>query len=193
MRSTRGAPSVGGRARQAPGNPRPRQRPCRCPASTGGSRSTRPRPPSTASASASVGSVVQLVTNGLKITDYRPPNTDKPVDIILRVPEDRRTLNQIDDLEIQTAAGSVPIGNFVKRVPAPTRRPDPPGRRRARGHGHRQRRRRRADRGRAAGGHRTNCRQADFKGLVSWKLVGEDEERPTAEAFLMRRSAPRSS
>ncbi len=54
----------------------------------------------------------------MKITDYRPANTDKPVDIILRVPQDRRTLNQIDDLEIQTAAGAVPIGNFVKRVPA---------------------------------------------------------------------------
>ena len=66
----------------------------------------------------SVGSVVQLVTNGLKITDYRPQTSDKPVDIILRVPEDRRTLNQIDELQVQTPAGSVPIGNFIKRVPA---------------------------------------------------------------------------
>src|SRR5207244_1308158 len=64
-----------------------------------------------------VGSVVQLVTNGLKITDYRPADSDKAVDIIVRVPEDRRTLDQIDELEISTAAGSVPISNFVKRVP----------------------------------------------------------------------------
>src|SRR5690606_20927548 len=63
-----------------------------------------------------VGSVVQLVTTGMKLTDYRPPRADKPVDIIIRVPQDRRTLNQIDDLEVQTAAGSVPIGNFVKRT-----------------------------------------------------------------------------
>ncbi len=65
-----------------------------------------------------VGSMVQLVTNGLKVTDYRPQSSDKPVDIIVRVPEDRRTLNQIDDLQIQTPGGSVPIGNFIKRVPA---------------------------------------------------------------------------
>ena len=66
----------------------------------------------------SVGSVVQLVTNGLKITDYRPQTSDKPVDIILRVPEDRRTLTQLDELRVQTPAGAVPIGNFIKRVPA---------------------------------------------------------------------------
>ena len=65
---------------------------------------------------------VQLVTNGMKITDYRPQTSDKPVDIIVRVPEDRRTLNQIDDLQVQTPTGSVPIGNFIKRVPAHARR-----------------------------------------------------------------------
>ena len=67
-----------------------------------------------------VGQVVQLVTNGLKITDYRPADTDKPVDIIVRVPADKRTLSQIDALEVQTPAGSVPISNFVTRVPAPS-------------------------------------------------------------------------
>ncbi len=56
--------------------------------------------------------MVQLVTNGMKITDYRPPDSDTPVDIIVRVPEDRRTLNQIDALEISTPAGSVPDQQF---------------------------------------------------------------------------------
>ena len=65
-----------------------------------------------------VGAAVRLVTTGLKITDYRPPTSDKPVDIIVRVPEDRRTLTQIDDLLVQTPAGGVPIGNFIQRVPA---------------------------------------------------------------------------
>src|SRR5262249_42280153 len=65
-----------------------------------------------------VGQVVQLVTNGLKITDYRPQDTGKPVDIIVRLPEDKRTLSELDALEIQTPAGSVPISNFVTRVPA---------------------------------------------------------------------------
>ena len=65
-----------------------------------------------------VGSAIQLVTNGLKATEYRPVDSDKSVDILVRFPPDRRSLDQIDDLRIQTQVGHVPIGNFVKRVPA---------------------------------------------------------------------------
>jgi multidrug efflux pump len=64
-----------------------------------------------------VGTAVQLVTNGLKATEYRPSNTDKAVDIIVRFPKDRRSLDQIDELRVQTKAGDVPIGNFVTREP----------------------------------------------------------------------------
>src|SRR4051795_2992348 len=66
-----------------------------------------------------VGGAVQLVTNGLKATEYRPVDSDKSVDILIRFPPDRRSLDQIDDLRVQTQAGHVPIGNFVERVPAP--------------------------------------------------------------------------
>ena len=66
-----------------------------------------------------VGTGVQLVTNGAKVTEYRPSDNDKAVDIIVRFPPDRRSLDQIDELRIQTSAGHVPIGNFVSRVAAP--------------------------------------------------------------------------
>ncbi|MCK9916195.1 efflux RND transporter permease subunit [Microbacteriaceae bacterium K1510] len=66
----------------------------------------------------SVGTAVQLVTNGVKVTEYRPADTDKAVDIIVRFPSDRRSLNQMDELRVQTPSGHVPIGNFVTRVPA---------------------------------------------------------------------------
>ncbi len=66
----------------------------------------------------SVGNAVQLVTNGVKVTEYRPSDNDKAVDIIVRFPSDRRSLDQIDELRVQTPAGYVPIGNFVERVPA---------------------------------------------------------------------------
>ncbi len=66
----------------------------------------------------SVGNAVQLVTNGVKVTEYRPSDNDKAVDIIVRFPEDRRSLDQIDELRVQTPAGYVPIGNFVERIPA---------------------------------------------------------------------------
>ncbi len=67
---------------------------------------------------ATVGTAVQLVTNGVKITEYRPNDTDKSVDLIVRFPERMRTLDQLDELRINTPAGSVPIGNFVTRTPA---------------------------------------------------------------------------
>jgi multidrug efflux pump len=66
----------------------------------------------------SVGNAVQLVTNGFKVTEYRPADNDKAVDIIVRFPQDRRNLEQIDELRVQTQSGYVPIGNFVERVPA---------------------------------------------------------------------------
>jgi multidrug efflux pump len=65
-----------------------------------------------------VGNAVKLVTNGTKITEYRPSETDKQVDILVRFPSDRRSLDHMDDLRVQTAVGNVPIGNFVERVPA---------------------------------------------------------------------------
>jgi multidrug efflux pump len=68
---------------------------------------------------ASVGTVVQLVTTGLKLTDYRPAGADDAVDIRLRVPEDRRTLATLDQLRVETAQGAVPISNFVIRKAEP--------------------------------------------------------------------------
>ncbi len=69
---------------------------------------------------AAVGTVVQLVTTGLKLTDYRPAGVDDAVDIRLRLPEDRRTLSELDNLRIQTNQGAVPISNFVTREAAPS-------------------------------------------------------------------------
>jgi multidrug efflux pump len=66
---------------------------------------------------ASVGAAVQLVTNGVKVAEYRPNDTDKAVDILVRFPESRRSIDQLDQLTMNTPAGSVPIGNFVTRRP----------------------------------------------------------------------------
>ena len=68
----------------------------------------------------SVGTVVQLVTTGLKLTDYRPAGADDAVDIRLRLPEDRRTLATLDQLRLETSQGSVPLSNFVSRKPEKT-------------------------------------------------------------------------
>jgi multidrug efflux pump len=132
-----------------------------------------------------VGTAVQLVTNGVKVTEFRPSDSDKPVDILVRFPSGRRSLDDIDELRVQTPLGYVPIGNFVQRVAAP----------------------RVGYINRVAGyrvmtvaanvpqGTQTanvqesiakELRNADLGPGVVWRLKGEDEERDKASAFLLK-------
>jgi multidrug efflux pump len=69
---------------------------------------------------ASVGAVVQMVTSGLKLTDFRPAGSDDAVDIVARLPENQRTIAALDQLRVETAQGPVPISNFVSREAAQT-------------------------------------------------------------------------
>ena len=137
-------------------------------------------------APSTVGAMVQLVTSGLKLSDYRPAGADDAVDIVLRLPADQRTISALDQLRIQTAEGSIPISNFVTRRPAPTT-------------GNLTR----------LDGARTVTVQAGIRegvqadaiyaqitkemeaaGLdqfgIRWKLAGEDEEQAAAAAFLSK-------
>jgi len=131
----------------------------------------------------SVGTVVQLVTAGLKLTDYRPEGADDAVDIRLRLPEDRRTLAALDQLRIETAQGSVPISNFVSRKPEPTvgilNRIDA--------------KRTVTVQGNVASGFQVAAVQAEVAKVVGemaepgieWKLAGSNEDSEEAGAFLM--------
>jgi multidrug efflux pump len=65
-----------------------------------------------------VGAMVQLVTNGIMIGEYRPDDSDDEIEIRVRYPEQDRSLSQLDELRIPTPAGQVPISTFVERVPA---------------------------------------------------------------------------
>jgi len=130
----------------------------------------------------SVGVVVQLVTTGLKLTDYRPEGADDAVDIRLRLPEDRRTLASLDELRIVTSQGSVPISNFVTRVPEHTvgilNRID--GRRTV------------TVQGNVASGLQVAAVQAEVEKVVAgmeqpgieWKLAGSNQDSEEAGAFL---------
>ena len=66
-----------------------------------------------------VGIAVQLVTNGVKVGEYRPDTADDAVDIRVRYPSDARGLGALDELKITTANGLVPISNFVRRTAVP--------------------------------------------------------------------------
>lgn len=66
-----------------------------------------------------IGSAVQLLTTGLQVATYRPPTVNDEVDIRVRLPENWRTLNQLERLTINTPRGQVPISHFVEITPAP--------------------------------------------------------------------------
>ena len=66
-----------------------------------------------------VGSTVQLITNGLKIGEYRPDDVDDELDILVRYPLESRFIGKLDELRMKTAGGMVPISNFVERTANP--------------------------------------------------------------------------
>ncbi|SJZ81290.1 efflux RND transporter permease subunit [Consotaella salsifontis] len=66
-----------------------------------------------------LGQAVQLLTAGIKISDYRPEDADDEVDIRVRFPTDDRTLERLGQLRIPTNNGLMPIRNFVSFTPSP--------------------------------------------------------------------------
>lgn len=66
-----------------------------------------------------IGSAVQLLTTGLQVASYRPPEVSDEVDIRVRLPRNWRSLDQLERLTINTQRGQVPISHFVTLEPAP--------------------------------------------------------------------------
>lgn len=67
----------------------------------------------------SVGTFVQLVTTGVKLSTYRPDDSNEELDIRVRFPPEQRQLSQLENLRISTANGYVPLGNFATVEPGP--------------------------------------------------------------------------
>ena len=66
-----------------------------------------------------VGSSISMVTNGLKIGEYRPDDVDDELDIRVRYPEDKRDIGELQNVRVKTAAGMVPVSNFVEQKAVP--------------------------------------------------------------------------
>ena len=62
-----------------------------------------------------LGLAVQLVTDGAKLGEYRPNDADEALDIRLRFSASSRSIDQLDELQIATNDGLIPISNFVSR------------------------------------------------------------------------------
>ncbi len=66
---------------------------------------------------AEVGSLIRMITGGQIITQFQPEYSEEELDILLRYPEQKRTIDLFTDINIKTAKGLVPLSRFVKRVP----------------------------------------------------------------------------
>ena len=66
-----------------------------------------------------VGQYVKLITNGMRVSSYRPDDSREEIDIVARFPETYRNLAQLDQFRIQSARGQVPASNFIELEPRP--------------------------------------------------------------------------
>ncbi|MGY8990657.1 MAG: efflux RND transporter permease subunit, partial [Rhodospirillales bacterium] len=64
----------------------------------------------------SIGKAVQMVSTGIKLSEYRPDDSDDEVGIRARFSRQYRTISELDNIRISSDEGRVPISNFVKRV-----------------------------------------------------------------------------
>ena len=63
-----------------------------------------------------IGTMIQLVTNGIKLGEYRPDDADDELDIRVRYPKNRRNFDEIDNLRIPSNEGLIPLSNFITRI-----------------------------------------------------------------------------
>jgi multidrug efflux pump len=68
---------------------------------------------------ADVGNMVQMVTGGIIIGEFRPDDADGEIEIRLRYPKQDRQLATIDNLRVNTPNGPVSISSFSQRVAKP--------------------------------------------------------------------------
>ena len=60
-----------------------------------------------------------MVTNGIKVGEYRPLDSEREIDIRVRFPKSERTIDQLDRLTVNTFRGQVPVSSFVDSKPVP--------------------------------------------------------------------------
>lgn len=66
-----------------------------------------------------IGSFIQMVTNGVWVSDYLPEGAQDELDIRVRFPLDYRNIDKLDSMRISAAGTQVPISNFIERSARP--------------------------------------------------------------------------
>ena len=68
-----------------------------------------------------IGALVQMLTNGFKVGEYRPDDSKDEIEIRARFDTELRSLSGIKDLKVNSINGLIPISTFIKLVPAQNR------------------------------------------------------------------------
>ena len=71
---------------------------------------------------AGLGTMIKLLTRGVRISDYRPDDSEDELDVVMRFLGDQRNLDRLKELRVPTAAGAyVPLSVFATLKPQPKR------------------------------------------------------------------------
>ncbi|MAI59797.1 MAG: MFS transporter [Rickettsiales bacterium] len=62
-----------------------------------------------------ISNSIQMLTHGLKVTDFMPGDSNEEVDIVIRFEKAFRTLDELDKIFIEGKNGSVSLSSFIKR------------------------------------------------------------------------------
>ena len=71
---------------------------------------------------AGLGTMIKMLTRGVRISDYRPDDAEDELDVVMRFLGDQRNLDRLKELRVPTAAGAfVPFSVFATLQPQPKR------------------------------------------------------------------------
>jgi len=69
---------------------------------------------------AGMGTMIKMLTRGVRISDYRPDDSEDELDVVMRFMGDQRNLDRLKELRIPTASGEyVPLSVFATLQPRP--------------------------------------------------------------------------
>ncbi|MFL2679036.1 MAG: efflux RND transporter permease subunit [Alphaproteobacteria bacterium] len=64
-----------------------------------------------------IGNSIQMLTHGLKVTDFMPKDSNEEVDIVIKYTKESRTLDELDKILVEGKNGPVALSLFVDRKP----------------------------------------------------------------------------
>lgn len=65
----------------------------------------------------SIGNSIQMITHGLKVSEFMPIDSDEEVDIVVKYDKKFRTLDELDNILIDGENGPISMSMFVERIP----------------------------------------------------------------------------